>query len=350
VVGSARRLTGGKVELGLEYVLPSDESLSLLVDGPNHTVRDLGKVAGGKCPKRTNAPVSPLCDELSFAPQYGPNGKRTIVGVIYRNGLPESQITIASFRFRNPPPVAPTVHVRHERGGVLVTWTHVRNAGRYAVSVAISDGRTLSVTKAPLSAFIPDVASDLKISVTVWGLLSDGVTGKGGTASVAAGPGCPSATGTLSGTTLGHVRLGMTRSQAEHAYAQSVIQRGTDEELFCVAPDGVRAGYASPQLLAALSRTQKAAIRGRVIWASTSNPLYTIEGIRSGDSLSQAATALRHGATLKLGNNEWYLARAGSTTAVVQISSRGAVAEIGIVKAALMRSAKLKRIVLSSFR
>ncbi len=350
VVGSARKLSAGNVELGLEYVLPSDESLSLLVDGPNHTVQNLGTVAGRTCPKRTSAPVSPLCDELSFTPRYGPNGTRTIVGVVYRNGLPESQVTIASFPFQNPPPVAPTVRVIHERGGVLVTWTRVANAGQYAVSIAVSDGRTLSVTKGGLSAFIPDVASDLKVSVTVWGLLIDGVTGKGGKASAIAGPGCPTATGSLSGTTLGQVRLGMTRSQAEHAYAQSVIQVGADEELFCVAPDGVRAGYASPQLLGALAGTERAAIKGRVIWASTSNPLYAIDGIRSGDSLSQAETALRHGATLKLGKSEWYLAPAGSTTAVLQIGSAGAVAEIGIIEAGLTKSAKLERIVLSSFQ
>ncbi len=129
-----------------------------------------------------------------------------------------------------------------------------------------------------------------------------------------------------------------------------MIHVGADEELFCVAPDGVRAGYASPQLLGALAGTERAAIKGRVIWASTSNPLYAIDGIRSGDSLSQAETALRHGATLKLGKSEWYLAPAGSTTAVLQIGSAGAVAEIGIIEAGLTKSAKLERIVLSSFQ
>ena len=349
VVGAAQSLSGGRERLGVEYVLPPHETMSLFVDGPNHTVQQLGNVVGGACPKRVKAPVSPRCDQLTFTPRYGPNGRRTIIGVIDRHGVPQSQVTIASFSFVRPPTAPPTVRVTHTRGGVYITWTRVPNAGQYAVSIAVSDGRKLSVTKSGLTAFVPRVSGDTKVSVTVWGFLSDGVTGKGGMAKVAAGPGCPAATGSLSGTTLGQVRLGMTRSQAERAYSQSVIESSALSQLFCVAPDGVRVGYPSQQLLAALPAGLRTAVAGRVIWASTSNPLYAIDGIRSGDTLTAAEKTLPHGTVLHIGQNEWYLVSAGPVTAVLQVS-QGGIVEIGIIQAGLTKNAKDERIVISSLR
>jgi hypothetical protein len=323
--------------------------MSLYVDGPHHTVQSLGRVAGKACPKRANVPVSPLCEKLTFTPTYGLNGTRDIVGVIDRDGLPQSQVAIASFGFQSPTPAPPTVTVTHKNGGVWVRWTRVPHAGQYAVSISVSDGRKLSVTKSGLKAFVPDVSSDTKVSVVVWGFLSDGVTGKGGKAKVAAGPGCPAATGTLSGTTLGLVRLGMTRSQAAAAYSQSVVQNIGLTQLFCVTPDAVVAGYPSPQLLGALPAGQRNAVAGRVIWASTSNPLYAIDGIRSGDTLTTAEKALPKGTMLSVGQNQYYLAAAGPITAVLQVSHGGTV-EIGVIQARLTKNAKDERIVMSSFR
>ncbi len=349
VAGSAQALSGGREGLGVDYVLPSDETMSLFVEGPNHTVQQLGSVVGGACPKRVKAPVSPLCDRLTFTPQYGPNGTRTIVGVIDRHGVPQSQITIAKFAFVRPPTAPPTVTVTHKNGGVWIKWTRVTNAGQYAVSIKVSDGRILSVTKSGLTAFVPNVASDTKVSVVVWGFLSDGVTGKGGKAKVTAGPGCPAATGSLSGTTLGQVRLGMTRSQAQSAYSQSIIEAGANSELFCVAPDGVRVGYPSPQLLSALSSGQRTAVQGRVIWASTANPIYAIGGIRPGDTLKAAEQALPNGTTLQAGARQWYLAPVGSTTAALQVSN-GGISEVGIIRAGLTRNARAERIVTISLQ
>ena len=154
---------------------------------------------------------------------------------------------------------------------------------------------------------------------------------------------------TVSGITLGQVRLGMTRSQAERAYSQSVIESSALSQLFCVAPDGVRVGYPSQQLLAALPAGQRNAVAGRVIWASTSNPLYAIDGIRSGDTLTAAEKTLPHGTVLHIGQNEWYLVSAGPVTAVLQVSQRGIV-EIGIIRAGLTKNARDERIVISSLR
>jgi hypothetical protein len=58
-------------------------------------------------------------------------------------------------------------------------------------------------------------------------------------------PGCPAATGRLSGTRLGLIRLGMTRGQARRAYSHSSTCDFRYKDFFCLTPRGIRVGYAS---------------------------------------------------------------------------------------------------------
>ncbi len=108
-------------------------------------------------------------------------------------------------------------------------------------------------------------------------------------------PGCPLATGQLSGGTLGLARLGMTRRQARHAFVHSSDRGKRYEDFFCLTPIGVRVGYASPKLLNTLPSQQRKRLQGRVVWASTANAYYALHGIRPGATLAAASTHLKLG-------------------------------------------------------
>jgi hypothetical protein len=118
-------------------------------------------------------------------------------------------------------------------------------------------------------------------------------------------PGCPEPTGKLSGDKLGLARLGMTRAQARKAYSHSSNRGKRYEGFFCLTPIGVRVGYASPKLVGTLPRHQSRVLRGRVVWASTSNPYYTLKGVRPGAHVTAARKHLKLGKPFHVGLNYW---------------------------------------------
>ncbi|MGO9899750.1 MAG: hypothetical protein ACLP0J_08675 [Solirubrobacteraceae bacterium] len=65
-----------------------------------------------------------------------------------------------------------------------------------------------------------------------------------------------------------------------HAFRDRPPDAGATEDLFCLAPSGVRAGYPSPRLLASLSAAQRRQFADRVIWATTANLHCAIDGVR----------------------------------------------------------------------
>jgi hypothetical protein len=140
----------------------------------------------------------------------------------------------------------------------------------------------------------------------------------------------------------------MTRAQARRAFPKSSDRGKRYEDFFCLTPIGVRAGYASPRLLRRLAPTQAARYRGRVIWASSSNPHYDIDGIRAGATLKAVQARLPHGHLLTVGRNDWYLAPAGSVTAVLKVR-KGIVQEVGIGTRQLTRTLAQQRIFMTTF-
>jgi hypothetical protein len=165
---------------------------------------------------------------------------------------------------------------------------------------------------------------------------------------VAAPPGCPLATGTLSGDTLGRVRLGMTRARTRALYTRSSGHRARYEDFFCLTPIGVRVGYASPKLLRTITRRARAGLQGRVVWASTSNPYYTLRGTSPQATLASARRHLRLGKPFHVGANDWYLAPNGSSTGIIKVRNR-IVQEIGIAAKRLTAGRRAGRAFLRSF-
>ena len=173
-------------------------------------------------------------------------------------------------------------------------------------------------------------------------------TSKGAPVAVPYVPRCPAATGKLSGGTLGLVRLGMTRAQAQKAFTHSSDRGKRYQDFFCLTPIGVRVGYASPKLLAKLSGRERTQLKGRVVWASTSSGYYALNGIRPGATVSEAGKHLKLEAPFHIGLNYWYLASDGAVTAVLKVR-RAIVQEIGIADRQITQGRRAQRAFLTSF-
>jgi 6-phosphogluconolactonase (cycloisomerase 2 family) len=159
---------------------------------------------------------------------------------------------------------------------------------------------------------------------------------------------CPKATGHLSGTTLGLIHLGLTRKQAQHAYRHSSDHGKRYEDFFCLTPIGIRIGIASPKLEKTLPRSEQSKLKNRIIWASTTNPTYSLDGVRAGATVSAASARLRLSKPFTIGLNTWYLARQKAATAVLKVR-HGIVEEIGIGANSLTKTRTAQRTFLTSF-
>ena len=151
---------------------------------------------------------------------------------------------------------------------------------------------------------------------------------------------CPAATGKLSGTTLGLVHLGMSRTQARRVYTKSSNRGKQYQDFFCLTPIGVRVGYGSHKV------PKKYA--NQVTWASTSSAYYTVEGIRVGATVTAAGKVLKLTGPIKVGLNDWYLAPNGTSTAVLKVRG-GLIEEIGIGDKQLTQNHKADLAFLESF-
>jgi hypothetical protein len=160
--------------------------------------------------------------------------------------------------------------------------------------------------------------------------------------------GCPAATGRAAGTALGRVRLGMTRRQVRHAYARSADRASRYEDVFCLTPVGVHAGYASPKLLQSVPRARRATLQGRLVWIATGSAFYAIDGARVGATLTAARTRLKLGKVLAVGRARWYLAPAGGAMVALKVQG-GVVQEIGLAARQLTASRVAQLALLSSF-
>jgi hypothetical protein len=161
-------------------------------------------------------------------------------------------------------------------------------------------------------------------------------------------PPCARASGRLAGRSVGPLRLGMTRAQADRAITRSADRHKRYEQFFCLTPIGIRVGYASPRLLRTVSPGVAKAITGRVVWISTDDPRYALLGVRAGASVRQAAKHLKLEPPFYIGRNDWYLAPIGSSTAVLKVRHR-VVQEVGIADRQLTSGRTMQRTFLTSF-
>jgi hypothetical protein len=112
---------------------------------------------------------------IRFTPGDGRPGLRRIVAEVTQNRFPRTSITVA--RYRSAGSVLPGrpahVRARRSRGGLVVSWTRVRDAVRYAVVVRLSDGRRQLFLTVGRRLRVPKVGSSLRGTVGVRGLRAD---------------------------------------------------------------------------------------------------------------------------------------------------------------------------------
>jgi len=172
---------GGKRHLGISYALQPGDSLSLEERGRgiDHVIAN--HVQGRSCP----APQRPggertLCAELEFTPALGPAGKREVLAVVTRGGLPVTRMPIASYTAEFPMPTRPS-HLQLIRQGssVVVDWSREAHESDYTVSVKLSDGREFGDTPGPSCRgfLLRGVGSGVGVNVEVAGLRRDLLSG-----------------------------------------------------------------------------------------------------------------------------------------------------------------------------
>ncbi len=159
---------------------------------------------------------------------------------------------------------------------------------------------------------------------------------------------CTTLSGPLVGRTMRPVVLGMTRTRARKLFSRSTTRGRHDMDFFCPAHNGIRAGYPSRGLLRTLSRAERRRVSGRVVLALTSNPDYSLRGVRPGARLAPVRHRLRVGRGFSVGKNTWYLAPNGASRGVLKVR-HGVIEEIGLASKQLTGSRRAARRFLRSF-
>ena len=169
-------------------------------------------------------------------------------------------------------------------------------------------------------------------------------------ASVPFGPNvpCTRAPGFVAGSSLGPVRLGMTRTQVRRLFPSFSTRHYRYMDFFCAAVNGIRVGYPSGALLRKLSRIDRRRVQGRAVLVLTANPSYALERVHPGDRLATVARRLKVGRRFQIGLNSWYLAPAGPSRAVFKVR-HGRIEEIGLADKRLTTSRFASRRFLASF-
>ena len=122
-----------------------------------------------------------------FAPAEGAAGRRNIVAIVEQNGLPRKTIVVAHYQASAPPapPKPRRVTLRRRGTSLVITWTPVALAARYAVRVSVSDGRRLILLQPGRRATVPGVSADESATVSVRGLTKTGRQGPAAGATLA---------------------------------------------------------------------------------------------------------------------------------------------------------------------
>jgi hypothetical protein len=182
VAGAVAAAAHGRKVVSLAYALPSGESMSLVERGSKSEHTIAARVHGHRCPG-PNRPggESLLCAKVSFSPAFGPGGKRQIIAVVTRGGLPVTNIAVASFRVGAPALPRKPAHLQLARrsNSVVLAWRTQSVASSYSISIKLSTGRMFGMTvPARCSGVnIRSVARSVGVSVEVAGLRQDLASG-----------------------------------------------------------------------------------------------------------------------------------------------------------------------------
>lgn len=149
---------------------------------------------------------------------------------------------------------------------------------------------------------------------------------------------CPAATGVLSATSIGSLKLGSTSTQARAAMKGNKQSRRAGQMRFCLSPGDIELGFPTGTL--------RGLLQGRPppthsVWMLTGNPRYTDSNVGIGMSLKSAQKLLNPGVVEQSNGTSIYLVRQSKSTIVMVANHRGVVQKIGIADNRVTASAKL---------
>jgi hypothetical protein len=103
-------------------------------------------------------------------------GKRTVTAQVVQDGNPRAALKVATYTAPKPPKVGRAGKVELTRKGskLVAGWRKAKGAARYDVVVALSDGRTLSLTSRNAKVTISKVARTTTGAVEVVSVAADG--------------------------------------------------------------------------------------------------------------------------------------------------------------------------------
>jgi hypothetical protein len=181
VTGSVHAVGGGVQRLTSAYTLPEGATLSFVEKGSGVQKTLKAGVDGKTCPGAKESPDGRkvLCHSLDFRPSAGPGGKREIVAVVERDGLPLSQKAVASFTAAAPKAPATPKRLRMARFArwVVAAWDK-NGAEQYSVSVVTASGQKYGRMIPGTCGSIAVPVTDEAVRISVAGVSYDLTVGK----------------------------------------------------------------------------------------------------------------------------------------------------------------------------
>jgi hypothetical protein len=145
---------------------------------------------------------------------------------------------------------------------------------------------------------------------------------------------CHKATGSLSGTKLGPLSLGLTLAQAKKKLPISSANVSGFTGFCLYAGFGIRVAFPSAKELRSLKAGERGKYKGKMVIALTANPVYKLKGVKPGEKIAAVAKKLHAEKPFHIGINFWYFCPEGSATGVLKVRD-GIIYEVGIAAKAL---------------
>jgi len=144
--------------------------------------------------------------------------------------------------------------------------------------------------------------------------------------------GCTTPSGQLAARSVGDVRLGMTRVAARRLVASTQRPNGYTDNVCLAGGYGIRVGYGTRKTLG--HETLWHSLRARIVFATTANPYYSLDGVSPGMNVASDAKCLHLSRALHIGANTWYVIRGTKANEVLKVRA-GVIQEIGILNRSL---------------
>lgn len=195
VVGGVGDLGRGRRVVNVAFDIPAGTVLRLEEAGPDTQQTLSAHVKGSRCHKAVaqipQVATRVVCASVRFTPARGSGGRRRILAVVTRRGLPVLRKVIATYRAPAwAKPARPRRIGAARRGrSITVSWTRAAGASRYSVTLVGSDGTSsgFDVAGRCRAVRFGRVDPAAQLTAVVRGVRSDQVAGPEGLVRLRAG-------------------------------------------------------------------------------------------------------------------------------------------------------------------